>query len=906
MNQLKLKALPQALLTALLVTPLAYAQQAPVTQKIEKIEVTGSNIKRVDDEGTTPITVLKREDIEKSGYTTVTDLLRSLPSTSTPGFGTASDLTGSNSFSGGASAINLRGLGGSATLVLLNGRRIAPFGLANPNFGQTTFVNIDSLPLAVVERIEVLRDGASAIYGSDAVAGVVNIITRKDFTGALARAGIAMNRDSEYKTQSASGTIGYGDLAKDRFNVFLNVESLKRDMTILRDVDKFLNRDILRTAFSTGVASSSYAYNYYRPTSINSVTGLVRTSTFIANSGTCATNPDTFVDSAGRCIYDQTFRAVISPETKRNTVFARGTLDISATTTLFGEFSWNNNKTYYVGNPQAYGDGNVQYFAAKTASLVSPPEILPVGHPSNPYTFPVILRARMFELGLTGTKLDSTATRAVAGIKTTLGNWDVESAISDSRNDNKAYRLNQLRLSAMREAILNNGYNFLNPTAGRLKPNDLKIDTLDKGKSSSTGIDARASSELMQLPAGPLALAAGVEYRRESFTQTPDANIIAGEVIGNGASAADGSRNAFSVYAELSVPVLKSLELQIAGRSDKFSDYGRSNTPKIGLLWKALPSLRFRANYAEGFRAPSLTEASKSSVSAFQNGYIDPTRCPASRPLIDDCRLGYSVASFIEATPNLQPETSKSHTVGFAWEPVKDLLTSVDFWQIKRKNEIVILSLADIVANEGGNNPLYQNRLVRDIPDPDGRPGRILSVKRGYLNDGRTNIQGFDVDLSYPFNLGAVGKLTVGASGTYLINYLSAGNEGAYTDFSGTRAIPRVRASATATWEYRDIALTSILRYTGRTAAVQNSTAPCTTLATPPANTTICEVGDLLTIDISGRWKATKDLTLRAGMQNITNRQPPLSPLVRPVDSLLYSTAIAGTYYSMNAEYRFK
>ena len=157
----------------------AYAQQA---QKIEKIEVTGTNIKRVDIETAAPITIITREDIERSGMTTVSELLKQLPSNAIGGL---NDLTGQNSFSTGASSISLRGLGSAATLVLLNGRRIAPFGTANPNAGQSAVVNIDSLPLDVVDRIEVLKDGASAIYGSEAIAGVVNIILRRDFTGSI-------------------------------------------------------------------------------------------------------------------------------------------------------------------------------------------------------------------------------------------------------------------------------------------------------------------------------------------------------------------------------------------------------------------------------------------------------------------------------------------------------------------------------------------------------------------------------------------------------------------------------------------------------------------------------------------------------------------------------------------------
>ena len=184
MTHLRMKVLPKALLAALVVTPLAFAQQAPAPQKVEKIEVTGSNIKRVDAEGSAPIQIISREEIESSGKQTVTELLRTLPTNAGGGL---NDITGANSFSSGASTVSLRGLGSAATLVLLNGRRVAPFGPADPNFGQSGVVNLDALPLDVVDRIEILKDGASAIYGSEAVAGVVNIISRSAAIGASGR-----------------------------------------------------------------------------------------------------------------------------------------------------------------------------------------------------------------------------------------------------------------------------------------------------------------------------------------------------------------------------------------------------------------------------------------------------------------------------------------------------------------------------------------------------------------------------------------------------------------------------------------------------------------------------------------------------------------------------------------------
>ena len=206
-----------------------------------------------------PIQVISAEEIKRSGKQTIAEILRTIPSAGTGGL---NDLTGSNSFSSGASTVSLRGLGSASTLVLLNGRRIAPYGLSDPNFGQSAATNLDAIPLDAIERIEILKDGASAIYGSEAIAGVVNIILRRDFKGALVSARGATNYSGIYNTATVAGSLGFGDLAVDRYNVFLNVEGFHRERVGFREAESFLNRSEFfnSTRYRTGQrAFSSYA-----------------------------------------------------------------------------------------------------------------------------------------------------------------------------------------------------------------------------------------------------------------------------------------------------------------------------------------------------------------------------------------------------------------------------------------------------------------------------------------------------------------------------------------------------------------------------------------------------------------------------------------------------------------------
>ena len=241
MTHSKMKVMPKALMAALIVTPMAFAQQTPTPtpQKVEKVEVTGSNIKRIDAEGPAPVVIITKADIDRSGSQTVSDLLRGIPLANVGSF--AETTQGGNSFAPGTAAVSLRGLGSTATWVLLNGRRIANYG-----FGQNvtnTFVDLNSIPVSAIERVEVLKDGASAIYGSDALAGVINIILRKDFTGMEFATSFGQSSRNDGQEQRYSLSAGLGDVARDRYNVMATIDYYKRDAVNAKDRSFSRNAD---------------------------------------------------------------------------------------------------------------------------------------------------------------------------------------------------------------------------------------------------------------------------------------------------------------------------------------------------------------------------------------------------------------------------------------------------------------------------------------------------------------------------------------------------------------------------------------------------------------------------------------------------------------------------------------
>jgi iron complex outermembrane recepter protein len=909
----RLKAISTATigtLSAILIFPVSQAlaqTQAPSSQKIEKIEVTGSNIKRVDAETVSPIQVITSEEIKRSGKQTITEILRTLPSSGTGGL---NDITGSNSFSSGASTVSLRGLGSAATLVLLNGRRIAPYGLSDPNFGQGAATNLDSLPLDAIDRVEILKDGASAIYGSEAIAGVVNIILRRDFKGALVSVRGATNYSGLYNTGTVAGSLGFGDLAADRYNVFVNVEGFHRERVGFRDAEEFLNRrEFFNSAlYRTGQrAFSSYApqLNIYPGPDVGFVfdpatLGGVTIDNIGSGLSVVACPPGQQRPGQTACRYDIWPLIDIVPKSDRINLFTRGTIDLSGTTSLFAEASFNQIKTKYSGLPQVAGDIG-SWYAATTNRIVNIPEVLPPGHPNNNTGDYAAYRYRFTDVGPAGGEVKSDAIRFLVGAKTTLNTWDFEVGALYNENKTDAISLNQIRTSVLTRAILDGTYNFANPGAGSVTAAQLRVNSKDTAKSSFSILDFKTSTEFGSLPGGAIGFAAGLEYRRENRRATPDPLKGLGEIVGFGAASAEGSRNLVSAYTEVRLPVLKSLEIQLAGRTDKYSDYGRSTIPKIGAAWTVLPTLKLRGSYAEGFRAPSLTEISKSSVSAFQT-VLDPKLCING----DENACQQGIGLLIVANPNVKPETAKTYNVGIVIEPTKDSSVSFDFYKIDRRNEISNLSINDILNNEDSTDPRFVGRVVRSKPAPGQSVGQIQVVRNGFFNLGKTLVRGLDIDARTKFSLQEYGRLDTSLLLNYTDQYKGSGDETSpLISQAGYRDYPRVRARASGTWEVGDWSTTTAANYNSGFKTFSNGDLRTETCSSPTSTYLgYCKVDDSITVDIGTEYRGFKNLTIALTIQNVFNKRPPADPLNRPVNQEWY--APYGAYATLGATYKFK
>jgi len=609
-------------LAAAICCQLAHAQEAPSTAspaeaaQLERITITGSNIRRVDAETALPVQVITAEDIRRSGKASITEVLQSLSAAGANGL---TDSNSFNSFAYGASGISLRSLGPTSTLILINGRRVVPYSVPDINNGLTNFVNVDAIPSAAIKRVEVLKDGASAIYGSDAMAGVVNIILTSDFTGAEAGAQMRTSMDGGFGTQSAALTVGRGDLHRDGWNWMATLDLFHRDEVMLRDVaDRVIDARHRDTSFyytgRPGTNRFTPTPNYYSGVSFDPQSGASFVNTRSGQaSAQCPADQrwafnNTFTPALNLCGYSYWADAkqYASPQ-QRASLFTRGELSLGGGTSVFGELSLNRLTNRQRDWAVPFGAGLGATPDGRDGGVAYVPQYLPAGHPNNPFpNQPAGITYLFTDVGKQGTDVTNVAGRLLVGARGTAGRWDWETAVMHAQDKAEVSYLNRVSLPVLRDAVLAGTYDFERPTQGKVTAEQLRINPIDHGRASFTAVDAKISGELGQLPGGAIGVAAGVEARHEQRAYNPDDRIYSGEVYLQVAGRTQGSRNVVSAFSELSLPVTKTLQSQLALRADHYSDYGSSVTPKVAIAWAPARQFKLRGSVSQGFRAPSL------------------------------------------------------------------------------------------------------------------------------------------------------------------------------------------------------------------------------------------------------------------------------------------------------------
>lgn len=935
----------------LLATMTAQAQttaQADATpQPIQRVEITGSNIRRAQAETASAIQTLNRADIEKSGKTTVAELLQTL---AVDNQGSVPTSFGSG-FAPGASGISLRGLGVQSTLVLLNGRRVAPYGMADD--GQKVFADLNIIPADVVERVEVLKDGASAIYGSDAIAGVVNVILRKDYVGTTVRASQGLSNERDGGDTRLAVTHGVGDLETDRYNFMFSAEYGKRREAWNRDRTdrRWVGRTDLReygfsaqeelggtgAIFDTNSAGSSVAGNvrnpdpdileYHSRGSTAAGTGFTRTFPGAACSN-FTNHPQG--DPLGGCLIDsaQQYNQVLPRQESLN-LFGRATFRLNSDWQAYIELHGYHSETNTSQTPSTVSSSVV----SPTGPVSNAGVALGAEHPDNPY-FGTAARLRYlaWDVGPRRSNIESNFTRAIAGVRGTAAGWDLDASLLFSQSKTTQERYGQLQrnvafallnpsaanvaaasTSAAYRALPAGTYWRIGENAGLNSAalyNALSPTLYSDGTTRLAMADLKATREFGQLPGGAIGLAVGAELRHESAELTPTTGTETGNIIGVGYSAYDGQRNTVSLYSELLAPVHKTVELSAALRYDRFNDVGDSYTPKLGVKWTPLRNLAVRGTLARGFRAPSAAENGVGGVSAYANA-TDVVRCGLG--IQSACALT-TVAVIAKSNPNLSPERSKSYSLGVVWDPLPRTSISADYWTIKRKNEINQEQVDSVIA---------AGRVERDPSTADptvpGDPGSIVSVLSNYVNSATTEVRGIDLDARTTIRMGDAGSLTADAKWTHLLRWRRTEQDGSVREFAGTHGncdvsncmgTPDNRVNLSLTWDRGPMRLTGTVNYRGKLDNVlfENDPDGCAThFADTSDAPNGCKIGSFTTLDLTARYKLSTKTELFASIQNVFDKTPPLDVTTYGADSynpLDYSGAL-GRYFNVGLRYTF-
>ncbi|MDR6842855.1 TonB-dependent receptor [Pseudoxanthomonas sacheonensis] len=920
-SKLRRASLPAGIALILASPFAAQAQEAAPAEDattLDKIVVTGSNIPRTSTETASPVQVITRQEIDRTGKNTVAEYLQTITA---DGAGSIPKSFG-NGFAGGGAGVSLRGLGAGSTLVLLNGRRLAPFGLADD--GQKVFTDLSTIPLEAVERIDVLKDGASAIYGSDAIAGVVNVILRKDFTGVVVKGSYGTSGDSDGNQRKGSITAGIGDLAEDGYNFFASLEASKTDSIGVSDRR---NRKWIGTG---DTRPWGYAVGTNLPGRITGggtgagggPSGAVEnpnTGLFESLPGCAALSDVTPQDAAGGCLWDVGKFRDLSPQEEYLNFFSRGTFAFNDNAELYTEFSYSKKKTVFHNTPSGVSGAWGYPGGPVNANDPGPgATMLGAGHPDNPFGEAVRLRYTAFDVGPRTVNNESDLVRFLVGVKGTAGAWDYDVGLLHSEtsltNSRKGFLQYSHVLTALSDPNSPVGYWRIGDDSGlnsQALYDYISPTIMAKGETKLDIFDAKASRSLMDMAGGAMGLAVGLEWRKQSVSLTPQTFTDVGDIIGLGYSAYAGTEEVGSAYAELVAPVLESLELNAAVRVDSYKGGETSTTPKFGVKWKPADWIALRGTYAEGFRAPNPAENGTGGLAAFSTAN-DPVRCAAPGHEPQDCDAG-PIALITSPNPDLKPEKSKSYTVGLVLDPTPTTSLTLDAFRIKRTDEIFGGSSDAAIAAGGAN-------VIRGTNDIPGTPnsGTILAVLVGYENASSTTVEGFDFDARQRFDLGNAGKLSLDLQWTRINSFEREDVDGTRHEFAGTHGncdvtncigTPKNRVNFGATWDIGSFSVSSVVNW--RDSIKNVSEEADTDCANHFADGTDapngCELKSFYTIDLSARWRPTDAWEIFGSVANVTDRIAPLDPLTygainyNPLD---FSGAI-GRYYTIGAKYSF-
>ena len=877
--------------------PAAFAAEEKA--KIERIEVTGSSIKRTDMEGALPVTVLSRADIDKTGLTSAADLIQSLPSMQ--GFTTEAQTVGGGG--GGVKSASLRGLGDSYTLVLLNGRRMAPRGS-----GST--IDLNSIPLAAIERVEVLTDGASAIYGSDAIAGVVNFITKRDLQDFSVSARYDMPQEDGGTSSNLSFTGGFGDLDVDGYNVLFSFG--RDDKEQLKSTDRDFSK--------TGIIPFNHDGQdlYYVKGSANAIPGNARINyldsagkkktkvfnPYMKSNGACAA--DNFGDG-DLCQFDYTSTIEIVPESQRDSFVLGADFALTDDLKLFSNAMYSDYSSISRVAPNATGFFKLpasnpliaQWIAPHVSGLLTPAEMATItGFDAQWRALPIGNRASEY---------NTKSTHLVVGLEGVWDEIDYSAGLTYSKNDSDQnitggypdfekfmglMATGQVDIFTTPDKISKEGKDLLDAT------------TYTGGWDNSTtevkAFDTKASMPVFELPAGTVYLGFGAELRNTHYVNSLSAANEADALLGIGSGTKyDLERDSYGAFSEIVVPVIDDLEVSGALRYDsvgaisngyaytdagaaipgssKVNDDESDLTYKLSVRYQATDDLLLRGSLGTGFKAPSMLEIARPRVEFGVTGGSYP--CPfagTSDPLAALCPSNSGqYQEYNQGNPKLKPETSEQYTFGFVYAPDSDFSFSLDYWNIELSDLVTGVTESQIMADPVRYRDLFTTKLNK------GTGTNEIAIISAAVNVGKSRNAGYDWNLNVGNDL-SFGRLNTSFSGTYITEseYTRPGTTNDWISSLGKygdddAVVFRTTAQLTSSLQTGDFDHSVTLRYR---AGYQDQEA--TVRIDSPTGTEKSiqlHVPSYTTVNFQTQYTVMDDMKVSVGVNNLFDVAPPLS-----------------------------
>lgn len=830
-----------------LVCGTAIAQETPKPEEaVEQVVVTGTHIKGLDTEGAVQVVQIDREDIEASGATSPIDLLQELTQTG-GGNGTFSTSTAgplSSNTPVGAAGVSLRGLGTASTLVLINGRRVSVSSFAK---GQESFVDVNSIPLAAIERVEVLPSGAAATYGADAVAGVINFVLRDDFDG------------SEISLSHGNSTAGT-DEGKYNLNWVWGHRGERSHTMVVAD---FFTRNALYERDRNITANSIRPSQQGVYPSFNDLYFLDPDS----GSRDQAQAPE-----AGGCPADQFKVGRLGEYCEFNTNAFAATQDEYESASVVGTFNyqladdveWFN--TAMMQMSESRGTGSPANFSRAPFDPESPlwPQELQkdmieageVGDFADYYGYPILAWGKFPDSR--AVEVESQSARLVTGLRGDIANWDWEVAANVGRSESEQRGLSGLYDS---EAFYNASVGNLctdgtvvnrwdldltrpgasygegescedlgkttawyNPFGGQAEQVDaieqyVRTDAERSGVSNLYAIDGNMSGSWIELPAGAIQVAIGAEYRRETVEDTPSDGAVSTTlnpepILGFSSTSADTERDQWAVYTEQMLPLTANTDLQLALRYDHYDSFGGDANPKIALRHAFSDAIIFRTNWSTSFRAPSLAQVGAGTLLSSYTVDCSVT-AEACGGFADES--GEALLSEEVSNNDLEPETATTWGAGFLFKPTEDTEFTLDYWNIEHENLIGVEEDDFILrALAGDFDVVGEGELPTGMPglEVDG-DGFVVDAHFQLTNLGWQKTSGVDLAFTQHLDTDKLGSFRFTLDGTYLSEFDRLPSEAlGVVSEAGEYTYPRWLANASARWRYKDWSTTLSANYT--------------------------------------------------------------------------------------------